>query len=241
MAGDAKYTDHEVHAIIDHALRLQHGRTIDHQQLVAVASEVGISEQDLEAAVHEVRLTRETDGAKTRILARRRQRLLSHVWTFVVVNVFLFAINYLTTPGEWWVSFSVLGWGLVLLFHTRAALSKEVSERALRREKKRSKSEQPRQHVPPPRSTTAPRARLASAALEHGAAELGAAVQDGVGQLLARAAAELRAKTGSPRVRVGSADARAESGEAPARARATDGPDEMTAQDVALPRSERRR
>jgi hypothetical protein len=241
MARDGNYTDDEVHAIIEHALRLQHGRSIDHQQLVAVASEVGISEQDLEAAVHEVRLARESDKAKARILARRRQRLLSHVWTFALVNAFLFAINYLTTPGEWWVLFSVLGWGLALLFHTRAALSKEVSERALRREKKRSKAEQPRRHVATAESSTAPRARIASASLEHGAAELGAAVQDGVGQLLARAAAELRAKTGSPRVRVEGTNARADSGEAPAKARAAHSIDELTEQDEALPRSERRR
>lgn len=82
---------------------------------------------------------------------------------------------------------------------------------------------------------------IASAALEHGAAELGAAVHDGVGQLLARAAEELRTKTGSFRVRVESSDVRAQSGEAPANTGGAEGLDELTAQDVALPRSERRR
>ncbi|HYO97861.1 MAG TPA: hypothetical protein VER33_25315 [Polyangiaceae bacterium] len=41
-AGARKYTDDEVHAIIDHALRLQHGRTIDEEQLLALLPRWGI-------------------------------------------------------------------------------------------------------------------------------------------------------------------------------------------------------
>jgi hypothetical protein len=50
----------------------------------------------------------------------------------------LFAVNLLTTPGEWWVLFPIVLWGLVLAFHARFALSQHVSDSTLRREQARS-------------------------------------------------------------------------------------------------------
>jgi hypothetical protein len=121
----------------------------------------------------------------------------------LTVNVFLFAINFLTSPGQWWVLFSILTWGLALLFHARAALSKHVSERALRREKKRLRAE--RQALQPKRAARTTQ-QGEKGTLEARASEFGAAVQEGVGQLLSRAAEELRAKTAPSRVRVENAN-----------------------------------
>lgn len=141
MAADGKYNDDEVRTIIDRALRGQQGRDVSHEELLAVASEVGISRESIELAAREVEQTRETQVATERVLARRRRTLASHIWTFVAINGFLFAINFLSTPGQWWVLFPLMSWGLGLVFHARAALSKHVSPRALRRERERMQAE----------------------------------------------------------------------------------------------------
>jgi len=137
MADDRKYDDAEVRDIIDRALRTDGGRDLNHEQLVAIGSEVGISREAMERAAREVEASREVTSAETRVVARRRRWFASHAWSYLLVNAFLFAINFLTTPGEWWVLFPVLGWGLALSLHARFALPRHVSERALARERKR--------------------------------------------------------------------------------------------------------
>lgn len=141
MAADGKYNDDEVRTIIDRALRGQQGRDVSHEELLAVASEVGISRESIERAAREMQQTRETEQATERVRTRRRRTLASHIWTFVAINGFLFAINFLSTPGQWWVLFPLMSWGLGLVFHARAALSKHVSPRALRRERERMQAE----------------------------------------------------------------------------------------------------
>ena len=42
----------------------------------------------------------------------------SHLVSFVAVNIFLFAINVMTSPGSWWFVFPLFGWGIGLAIHT---------------------------------------------------------------------------------------------------------------------------
>jgi hypothetical protein len=137
MPADEGYTDDEVRAIIDRALRNQPGRELSHEELLAVAAEVGISASSLEQAATEVRDARVSEAATQRILARRRRVFGSHAWAFAIVIGCLFAINFFTSPGQWWVAFPLVIWGLVVAFHARFAFTKHVSERALVREKRR--------------------------------------------------------------------------------------------------------
>ena len=41
----------------------------------------------------------------------------AHLTTYVAVNLFLLAINLLTSPGVLWVVFPALGWGIGLAIH----------------------------------------------------------------------------------------------------------------------------
>lgn len=43
---------------------------------------------------------------------RARRRLLRKTTNFVVICAFLTALNYMTSPGAWWVQWVVIGWGL---------------------------------------------------------------------------------------------------------------------------------
>ena len=50
--------------------------------------------------------------------ARRKARLLkdlyAHLGTYFTVNGLLFLVNFLTSPGEWWVLYPLIGWGVCL-------------------------------------------------------------------------------------------------------------------------------
>jgi len=188
MAAEGKYSDDEVRAIIDRALREQPNREVSHQELLEIASGVGISREAIEAASREVQEAREDEQAKLQIFSRRRKRLGSHVWFFLVVNLFAFAVNYLSTPGEWWCLYSILLWGLFLAFHARFGLSKEVSERELRRQKRRM--------FPGRRTAELPggswRAKFENKNLDQATHELTNAIQERFGGLISRAAEELR-------------------------------------------------
>lgn len=135
------YTDDEVRAIIDRALQKQPDRRMSHDELLAVGSEVGISAEAIEVAAKEVKEARERDEAKEKILANRKRGFGSHLWAYAIVNGCLFLINFLTTPGQWWVLFPVVLWGMAIAFHARAALSGHVSEKAIRRLQRRKWAE----------------------------------------------------------------------------------------------------
>lgn len=141
MAGKLTYTDDDVHAIIDRALKSERDRDLTHEQLVSIASEVGISREAIDAAAVEIQTERVRTEAKRHVIRRRRRLLASHIWTFVAINGFLFAINYLSTPGEWWVLFPLMIWGLALAFHLRFGLSRQVSPPALKHELARMRPE----------------------------------------------------------------------------------------------------
>lgn len=198
MSPDGTYTDDEVRAIIDRALRTDLNRQVTHEELVAVAAEVGLSREAVERAAREVQASREIEAARQRVLRARRRGLWSHVSTYLIVNLFLFAINFLTSPGEWWALFPILGWGLGVVFHMRSALSNEVSDRELAKAQRKLRAER---RLLEPSVSTAP-------GLSASTDELSAAIQDRVGRILAKAAAELRSETTGARPRVRLADDR---------------------------------
>ncbi len=142
MPANGKYTDEEVRKILDRALRSEPDRGVSHDELVAIASEVGVSRESIDAAARQLHLEGESEQGRQQVLRRRRGRLASHASTFALVNAFLFAVNYLTTPGQWWVLFPVFSWGLALIFHARFALSRAVSARALLKERRRAAHEE---------------------------------------------------------------------------------------------------
>lgn len=42
------------------------------------------------------------------------RRILRQASTFVIVCAFLTFVNYMTSPGHWWVLWIIAGWGLSL-------------------------------------------------------------------------------------------------------------------------------
>jgi plasmid stability protein len=121
MPDKRSYTEDEVREILDQALQKERDRHLDHDQLLSVASEIGLEREAIETAVGEVQEQRARQEAEQRALARRRRSLALHAAVFAVVHVLLFAVNYLTSPGQWWVLFPAVFWGLALLAHAAFA------------------------------------------------------------------------------------------------------------------------
>ena len=137
MSDERSYKNHEVQAIIDRALKTQPQDGTSHEDLLAIGAEVGLSRTAIEGAAREIQLGRADEEAKAFVLARRRRGFAWHAGAFVAVNAFLFLVNFLTTPGEWWFLFSLFGWGVGLLAHAAVGLSSNVSTRRLNRAKRR--------------------------------------------------------------------------------------------------------
>lgn len=61
-----------------------------------------------------------------------------HLISYIIVNVFLAIINFLTTPGFWWFLFIAFFWGIGLVAHgssvfmKRGLFSKEWEERKIK-------------------------------------------------------------------------------------------------------------
>lgn len=137
MADDRSYQDDEVRAIIERALKAQPDAGSSHDDLLAIGAGVGLSRAALERAALEVREARLNDAAVSRVVSARRRAFFAHAFVFCAVNACLFLINFLTTPGQWWVLFSVFGWGLGLLLHAGFGLGRAVSPARLKRELRR--------------------------------------------------------------------------------------------------------
>ncbi|WP_437490809.1 2TM domain-containing protein [Sorangium sp. So ce1014] len=192
-----RYTEAEVRAILGRALRDAQARDVSHDELVAAAEEIGISRDAIEAASRDVEHVRGEEEARAEIVARRRRGFRSHLFSFVAVNAFLFAVNALT-PGPWWFFWPLLAWGLGLAFHARAALSGDVSPRRLRRELERSAARARREQERRLKEQRRVERLERKQRLERSAEELGHAVEEGVATVLSRIAQEIRGSAPPP-------------------------------------------
>ena len=137
MSDERSYKNDEARAIIDRALAEQPQEGVTHEDLLAIGAEVGLTRTAVERAAREVQQASSTAAAKASVVSGRRRAFAIHAAVFAVLNAFLFAVNFLTTRGEWWVLFSIFGWGLGLALHAVFGLSTSVSPRRLQRAQRR--------------------------------------------------------------------------------------------------------
>ncbi len=48
---------------------------------------------------------------------KKKKKFYKHLTSFVSVNIFFLFLNLLTSPGELWFFYPMMGWGLGLIFH----------------------------------------------------------------------------------------------------------------------------
>lgn len=138
MAEARKYSDADVRAILDRAL--SQSATPDglsHDELLTIGEQVGVPREALSRAAHELHEEQLQSEAQRAITARRRRWLGYHAALFALVNALAFAVNFLTTPGEWWSLFSIVPWAFALLLHAGLTSALPISEAAVDRQRQR--------------------------------------------------------------------------------------------------------
>ena len=59
----------------------------------------------------------EFEYKQARKRVKKKKGFYQHLTTFMIVIGFLFILNMVTTPLDWWFYFPALGWGVGLAFH----------------------------------------------------------------------------------------------------------------------------
>ncbi len=115
-----QYTSDEVERIIRRALRLKKLELISHDDLLDMAKELGLDSRTVETAIKEEQNDYDLEKSRKLKVLRRKGQFHRHLWSYIIVIGALILIN-IFTPGPWWFQWPVLGWGIGLAFHFRAA------------------------------------------------------------------------------------------------------------------------
>jgi hypothetical protein len=111
------YNSDEMQQILQIAFARKQQGEVSREQIIEIASELGVSSASLQAAEQEW-LRQEVEAKKRQIFnAQRRREFKSHLVSFVAVNGFLVALNLFTSPSYFWSVFPLLAWGLGLFLH----------------------------------------------------------------------------------------------------------------------------
>lgn len=133
------YTQEEVDAILDRALRAQakDGTGLTHEELVSAAAEVGIPREAIDAAAREGAVETSDQELLRAWKRRARIRFLRHFVTYVLVIAMLAFINMMTAPAFPWFGIVALAWGIGIAMHFLGTFFAD-EERVLVRERRRA-------------------------------------------------------------------------------------------------------
>ncbi len=142
------YTDDEVEAIFDRAIKTQakDGTRLTHDELVSAASEVGISKDAIDSAARDLKENNTAEPTDKALITswKRRARLgfARHLITYLLVNAMLAFLNFMTTSHFIWFPIVVLGWGIGIALHgmnTFFVDEERVLERLNRKSQRRAR------------------------------------------------------------------------------------------------------
>lgn len=138
MAEARKYSDDDVRAILDRALaKSPSSDGLSHAELLSIGEQVGVPREALARAAQELQEERLHAEAQRAITAGRRRWLGYHAALFALINALAFAVNFFTTPGEWWSLFSIVPWAFALIVHAGISSALPPSQRSIERQRQR--------------------------------------------------------------------------------------------------------
>ncbi|MHC5744476.1 MAG: 2TM domain-containing protein [Nostoc sp.] len=111
------YDSEDVEQILQKALTRKDKGEFSREQLLEMASELGISSNILEATEQKWLAQQEEKRLRHKFNTFRRRAFWTHFVSFLAVNLFLILLNLIISPSYFWAIFPVLGWGLGLFFH----------------------------------------------------------------------------------------------------------------------------
>lgn len=137
--------DRSMQEILARAAEIDGNADYDLEILEKTAAELGISAQAVRQAREEHKRGAEERRLREQFRLERAAGFRNHLVPYVVVNIFLHAINFITDRGDYWAIFPLLGWGIGLAIHGFHALGKsgpafEADFRAWLAEKRKAAS-----------------------------------------------------------------------------------------------------
>lgn len=117
-------SDEDVDGILMLALRRQGRDDQDlRSRLLASAEELGISEEELALAEAEYAKVHNQKADFIEFRQKQVREFREHFFTYIVVNTFLVAIDFLSDQRIEWAMWPILGWGIGLAFHAWGSLN----------------------------------------------------------------------------------------------------------------------
>jgi hypothetical protein len=111
------YNAEEMQQILEVAFRQKQKGEYTREQIIEIASELGVSSESLQAAEQEW-LKNNVEVKKEQMSnSQQRKDFKSHLFAFLAINGFLVLLNLVVSPGNFWAIYPILGWGLGLLLH----------------------------------------------------------------------------------------------------------------------------
>ncbi len=86
-------------------------------------------------------IDKEYESARKRV--KKKKEFYSHLGSYIAVGSFFFILNIVTSPGDWWFFYPMLGWGIGLVIHYFSVfgipglMSSDWEEKALEEEMNR--------------------------------------------------------------------------------------------------------
>lgn len=127
------YSEEEARQILDRAMGLQlHGREFSQSHLVQMAEDLGITEEQLQAAEESWLADRVSDQERHQYIRVRHQEFKKHLMIYAIVNTFIFLLNivlfiWLRIPVPFFI-FPLLGWGIAVAINAWEAYQTEGDE-----------------------------------------------------------------------------------------------------------------
>ena len=111
-----RYSSEEVADIIRISLRDEARRaddTVDYEELLAIAAEMGVDKDQINRAVHLLEEEQLAHDKESELYVRFK----THGVLFIAVNLLCVSINVLGNSSTFWSMYVLFGWGLFLLGH----------------------------------------------------------------------------------------------------------------------------
>ena len=120
------YSNEAVQQILREATMIQKNNDISEQQLIEIASEVGISEATLQKAEQ---VWSKQQKAQEKQTKRRQAFIRFNLIPYLTLSIFLVLLNLVTSPRCFWSIYPILGWGLGVTIDGSRAFSAREKKR----------------------------------------------------------------------------------------------------------------
>lgn len=111
------YNSEEMQQILEVAFKRKQQGEYTREQIIEIASELGVSSESLQAAEQEWLKNNVKVKKEKMSHSQQRKEFKSHLFAFMAINGFLVLLNLVVSPGYFWAIYPILGWSLGLLLH----------------------------------------------------------------------------------------------------------------------------